>query len=357
MGRRIAVVLFNLGGPDGPEAVRPFLRNLFRDPAIIGAPGPIREFLAWLISTTRIKEATENYAKMGGGSPIMPETEKQAAALTEELKSALPGDEIQCFIAMRYWRPFVEEAIEAVNAWGPDETVLLPLYPQFSTTTTGSSLKAWKDYGGGEARAVCCYPEQDDFITAHAALIEEAYEKAGRPENPRVLFSAHGLPEVTIKKGDSYQWQVELTVARVVERLSEPLRNHEICYQSRVGPLKWIGPSTEEAIERAAKDDKHILLTPIAFVSEHIETLVELDEEYAEFAEEFNARGYDRVPALGVQPDFISGLKTLVLGALQGKKGLNPPNGAAICPGGFKRCPCLEAGMAAPRSVSEESAA
>lgn len=142
MGRRIAVVLFNLGGPDGPDSVRPFLRNLFKDPAIIGAPGPIREALAWLISTTRTKEASENYAKMGGGSPLVPETEKQAAALTEALSGVMPDDEIKCFLAMRYWHPFVEEAVEAVKEWVPDETVLLPLYPQFSTTTTGSSLKA-----------------------------------------------------------------------------------------------------------------------------------------------------------------------------------------------------------------------
>jgi ferrochelatase len=352
MGRRIAVVLFNLGGPDGPESVRPFLRNLFKDPAIIGAPGPIREALAWLISTTRTKEASENYAKMGGGSPLVPETEKQAAALTEALAEVMPDDEIKCFLAMRYWHPFVEEAVEAVKTWGPDETVLLPLYPQFSTTTTGSSLKAWKDAGGGDARTVCCYPEQADFITAHTRLIEEAYEAAGRPEAPRVLFSAHGLPEVTIKKGDSYQWQVEQTVARVVEQLPDALKNHEICYQSRVGPLKWIGPSTEEAIERAAEDGKHILLTPIAFVSEHIETLVELDEEYAEYAEEFEARGYDRVPALGTHPDFIAGLKSLVIGALNGRVGLNPPNGAPVCPGQFKRCPCLEAGMGVQETES-----
>ncbi|MCP2671703.1 ferrochelatase [Maricaulaceae bacterium EIL42A08] len=345
MGRRIAVVLFNLGGPDGPDSVRPFLRNLFKDPAIIGAPGPIREALAWLISTTRTKEASENYAKMGGGSPLVPETEKQAAALTEALSGVMPDDEIKCFLAMRYWHPFVEEAVEAVKEWVPDETVLLPLYPQFSTTTTGSSLKAWKDAGGPEARTVCCYPEQDDFITAHAKLIEEAYEKAGRPADPRILFSAHGLPEITIKKGDSYQWQVEQTVAKVVEKLPEDLKNHEICYQSRVGPLKWIGPSTEEAIERACSDGKHIFLTPIAFVSEHIETLVELDEEYAEFAEEFEARGYDRVAALGAHPYFIEGLKSLVIGALNGRVGLNPPNGAPVCPGKFKRCPCLEAGM------------
>jgi len=347
MGRRIAVVLFNLGGPDKPESIKPFLRNLFRDPAIIGAPWPIREFLAWLISTTRTKEATENYAKMGGGSPIIPETEKQVSALTEALTAQGQGDEFKCFIAMRYWYPFVEEAVEAVKDYAPDEVVLLPLYPQFSTTTTGSSLKAWTDAGGPEARAICCYPEEADFLTAHAKLIEESWEKAGKPENARILYSAHGLPEVVVQRGDSYQWQVEQTVAAVNALLPEHLQNHEICYQSRVGPLKWIGPSTEEAIERACSDDKHIILTPIAFVSEHIETLVELDEEYAELAEEHGVKGYDRVPALGDHPDFIAALAKITLEALEGGCGLKPPQGQPVCPGKFGRCPCLEAGLKA----------
>ena len=357
MGRRIAVVLFNLGGPDKPESVRPFLRNLFRDPAIISAPWPVRESLAWLISTTRTKEASANYAKMGGGSPIVPESEKQAAALTAALGDTLPDDEVRCFLAMRYWHPFVGEAVKAVKAYAPDEIVLLPLYPQFSTTTTASSLKAWKDAGGGEARTVCCYPEEPDFITAHAKLIEQSWQDAGRPEAPRVLFSAHGLPEITVERGDSYQWQVERTVARVVERLPEPLKAHEVCYQSRVGPLKWIGPPTDEAIERACQDGRDILLTPIAFVSEHIETLVELDEEYAEVADECGAKSYTRVPALGAQPDFIAGLSALVARALEGPAGLKPPGGAALCPAKFKRCPCLEAGMAPRADETEADAA
>ena len=356
MGRRIAVVLFNLGGPDRPEAVRPFLRNLFRDPAIISAPWIVREALAWLISTTRTKEASANYAKMGGRSPLVPETEKQAEALTEVLGGLLPGHEARCFLAMRYWHPFVSEAAKAVKAYAPDEIVILPLYPQFSTTTTASSLKAWRDAGGAEARTICCYPEEADFIKAHASLIETAWKDAGKPANPRVLFSAHGLPEITVERGDSYQWQVEQTVARVVEQLPAALKDHEVCYQSRVGPLKWIGPPTDEAIERACKAGRDILLTPIAFVSEHIETLVELDEEYAEVAEEYGAPSYTRVPALGVHPQFIKALGGLVVRALEGPTGLKPPAGAAFCPGTFKRCPCLEAGMAAPNTDDKAEA-
>lgn len=352
MTRRIAVVLFNLGGPDGPGDVRAFLRNLFRDPAIISAPVFIREPLAWFISTTRAPSARENYAKMGGGSPLVPETRKQADALAQALAKALPGDEIKIILAMRYWRPFVKDAVKEAAAFKPDETVILPLYPQFSTTTTASSLKAWRDAGGGPARVVCCYPEEADFITAHARLIEDSWRKAGAPANARVLFSAHGLPEIVVKRGDSYQWQVEQTAAAVAARLPEALSDTEICYQSRVGPLAWIGPSTEEAIERACKEERHILLSPIAFVSEHIETLVELDEEYAELAEEYGAKGYDRVPALGDHPDFIKALAGLTVSALDGPCGLKPPGGRAICPAAFGRCPCREAGL-----VSEEAAA
>lgn len=339
MARRIAIVLFNLGGPDGQEDVKPFLRNLFRDPAIIGAPGPIREALAWFISTTRAKSARANYALMGGGSPLYSETKKQSAALTAALKSALPGDEIRCFIAMRYWHPFVEEAVAAVKAWGPDETVLLPLYPQFSTTTTGSSLTAWERAGGGPARTLCCYPEEPGFIAAYAELIREAWEKAGKPDQARLLFSAHGLPEKIVKAGDPYQWQVEQSCAAIAAHLPE-LSDWQVCYQSRVGPLKWIGPSTDETIEAAAVEGKHILLAPVAFVSEHIETLVELDIEYAELAERHGAAGYTRVPAAGTAPDFVSGLAGLVKTALNGDTGLKPPGGARICPAGFGQCPC-----------------
>jgi len=342
MSRRIAVILFNLGGPDGPDDVRPFLRNLFRDPAIIGAPGLVREALAWLISTAREKEAKANYAKMGGGSPLVPETLKQAEVLKAELDARLAGDEVRIFLAMRYWTPFVHEAVQAVEAFDPDETVLLPLYPQFSTTTTGSSLKAWDDAGGRAARAVCCYPLEADFITAHADLIMKSWESADRPENVRVLFSAHGLPEKTISGGDSYQWQIEQTVAAIVERLPSRLRDHEICYQSRVGPLKWIGPSTPEAIRRASADERHILLSPVAFVSEHIETLVELDEEYAHLAGEHGAPGYERVPALGVHGHYVSALANLATGALGGDNGLKPPGGKRLCPARFGRCPCAD---------------
>lgn len=335
---KIAIVLFNLGGPDGPDAVRPFLRNLFRDPAIIGAPGLVREGLAWLISTLRAKSARANYAKMGGGSPLVPETLKQVDALLPLLSNRLPGQEIRIWPAMRYWHPFIEDVAREVADWAPDRTVLLPLYPHFSTTTTGSSLKAWRRAAGPETHAVCCYPIEPGFIEAHARLIQESWNKAGRPENTRLLFSAHGLPEKVIAAGDPYQWQIEQTAQAVAALLPE-LPDWQVCYQSRVGPLKWIGPSTDEAVRQAGDGGKAVLLTPIAFVSEHIETLVELDEEYAELAHLSGVTSYTRVPALGTTAGFMATLAEIVCATLSGPTGLAPAGDKRLCPARCIACP------------------
>jgi ferrochelatase len=316
--RKIAVVLFNLGGPDGPDAVRPFLFNLFRDPAIIGLPALLRYPIAALIAGTRAKLAKENYALMGGGSPLLPETEKQAKVLEADLAARFPDAETRCFIAMRYWKPLTEETARAVKAFAPDEVVLLPLYPQYSTTTTGSSLKAWnRAYRGGPGRVstVCCYPIDEALVQAHADLIEAAYDKAGRPGPARLLFSAHGLPEKVILAGDPYQRQIEATAAAVAARLGEGW-DWRVTYQSRVGPMKWIGPSTEDEIRAASQQGLALVVTPIAFVSEHIETLVELDHEYREVATKAGCPAYVRVPALGVASDFIRGLGRAVQAAV-----------------------------------------
>lgn len=336
--RRLAVVLFNLGGPDGPEAIRPFLFNLFNDPAIIGLPGIVRTPLASLISTRRAPEAKKNYDLMGGSSPLLPETQKQARALEAALAEARPDLEARCFVAMRYWNPLTDAAARDVEAFAPDEIVLLPLYPQFSTTTTGSSLKAWLEAykGSGRSRAVCCYPDAEGLIEAHAGKINATWEAAGRPANVRLLFSAHGLPEKVIKGGDPYQAQIEATAAAVAARLDGGW-DWQVCYQSRVGPMKWIGPSTIEAIEKAAADGKGVLITPIAFVSEHIETLVELDHEYAELAAGLGVSPYLRAPALGVEQVFIETLASLAMAALD-KPDWPAPGGAYACPG-FAKCP------------------
>lgn len=341
MSRRIAVVLFNLGGPDGPAAVKPFLFNLFNDPAIIGLPAIARTPLARLISSRRERAAQANYAVMGGASPLLPETKKQADALEAALAAALLGDAVRCFIAMRYWHPMTAETARAVEAFAPDEIVLLPLYPQFSTTTTASSLKAWGEIyrGSGRVRAVCCYPEADGFLDGYAALIEQAWEAAGRPSPVRVLFSAHGLPEKVVRGGDPYQAQVEATSAAVARRLTG-LTDWKISYQSRVGPMKWLGPATDATIVDASREGLALVVVPIAFVSEHIETLVELDHEYAALAKANGCPAYIRVPALGVEQAFIGSLAKITVEALQRARGTCP--GSAFACRGWSKCPRTE---------------
>jgi ferrochelatase len=338
--RRVGVVLVNLGGPDRQEAVRPFLFNLFHDPAIISLPQPFRWLIAQLISRLREKSAQANYAKMGGGSPIVPESLKQADALRDELNRRWLGNgaEAHVTLAMRYWKPYSTDAVAAMRAAGVDQVVFTPLYPQFSTTTTASSWKAWQAAGWTGSRAICCYPSLDGFITAHVDRVVETWEKAGRPARTRVLFSAHGLPQKVIDEGDPYQSQVEETVAAIAARLPEGLE-HVICYQSRVGPLKWIGPSTEEALETAAHDKMGVIVSPVAFVSEHIETLVELDEEYAEKAEELGLPHYLRAPAIGTHPAYISALADLVDEAAFGSSPIVSARANGDCGGGCPVCP------------------
>lgn len=335
-GRRIAVVLANLGGPDGPESVKPFLYNLFNDPAIIGLPTIFRTPLAKLISSRREKSAQENYALMGGGSPLLPETRKQAEALELLLNSQMPNDETRVFIAMRYWHPMTNETAKAVEAFRPDEVVFLPLYPQYSTTTTASSLKLWrKTYkGSGRENMVCCYPQAEGFIAAQARGIRDAMVKAdGKPV--RVLFSAHGIPSKLVKQGDPYQVQVEATVAAVVEKMG--LTDWGICYQSKVGPMEWLGPATPDAIKQAAADGVGVVVVPIAFVSEHIETLVELDIEYGELAHEVGCSPYLRAPAVGIDPDFIAALADETTKVLGGTQGPRCGNGSCACDNRFAK--------------------
>ena len=334
--RRIAVVLFNLGGPDRPEAVRPFLFNLFRDPAIIQAPAALRLPLAALISTTRAKAARANYAHMGGASPLLAETRGQAEALEAALAERVGDADCKVFVAMRHWRPFTAEAAEAVAAFAPDEVVLLPLYPQFSTTTTASSLAEWTRVyrGPGKVRAICCYYDMDGLIDAHVARIRACWDAAGRPGNVRVLFSAHGVPERCVSGGDPYQWQIERTCRAIAAKLNWPW-DWRICYQSRVGPMKWLGPSTPEAIAEACRDGVGMLIDPVAFVSEHIETLVELDRDYAIMAAAQGAKVYLRAAAVGTEPHFIAGLAGTAIRALD--RSDVTPDGAPCQ--GWKRCP------------------
>jgi len=331
--RRVAVVLFNLGGPDGPADVRPFLRNLFADPAIIDLPAVARYPLAALIAGARASKAIASYAVMGGGSPLLAGTEAQARAL----EAALQGHDgsLKVFIAMRYWSPTSDQTARDVEAFAPTDIVLTPLYPQFSTTTTASSLAAWRRAyrGPGEIHALCCWYDNAGLIEAHAEAIRATWEKAGRP-NVRLLFSAHGIPVKTAERGDPYAWQVEATCRAIVQRLGEKW-DWRLCYQSRVGPLEWLGPTTPEEIRAAAGDGIGVLVAPVSFVSEHIETLVELDRDYAALARSAGVSCYLRAPAVGVDGAFIHGLAQAVWGALE-RRGTGPDG--APCPSRFACC-------------------
>ncbi len=343
---KTAIVLFNLGGPDSPDAVQPFLFNLFNDPAIIGVPNPMRWLLAKFISGRRAPVAREIYDNIGGRSPLLELTEAQAAALGSALETGGVA-EVGVFIAMRYWHPMADETAKAVRAFGPDRVVLLPLYPQYSTTTTGSSVKDWRRAASAAGIAaptsvVCCYPTQPSFIAAQAqSIVATLSDLPANGPKPRVLFSAHGLPKKVIAKGDPYQWQVEQTAAAVVEAMAVPDLDWVVCYQSRVGPLEWIGPSTEEEIERGGKDGVALVVVPIAFVSEHSETLVELDIEYRHLADEKGVPAYYRVPALGTREAFIDALADLVRAGIE-RDGTHSAKGGRICPATCGRCPLSE---------------
>jgi ferrochelatase len=337
---KLAIVLFNLGGPDGPAAVRPFLANLFRDPAIIGLPAVVRHPLAAFVAKRREKAAQANYDLMGGASPLLPETEAQAAALEAELKQMAPDVESRVFIAMRYWTPFAKETAQQVTAFAPDEVVLLPLYPQYSTTTTGSSLKDWYAAykGPGRSRAVCCYPTADGLVEAHAQAIRQRWAGAGSPGDLRLLFSAHGLPQKIVDAGDPYRAQIEATAAQIAARLPE-FPDWRVSFQSRVGPMKWLTPATDAEIRLAGAEGRGVLIAPIAFVSEHVETLVELDHDYARLASEVGCRPYLRAAAPGVNERFVHELAQASLVALN-RFGDARPHGPWLCPSGLSKCVC-----------------
>ena len=338
MSRR-AVVLFNLGGPDAPAAVKPFLFNLFNDPAIIRLPRLYRWLLAKWIAYRRAPLARAIYAQIGGRSPLLEQTQAQAAALAAKL-----GDDARVFVSMRYWHPMAEAVVAAVRDYDPDEIVLLPLYPQFSTTTTASSLADWYRAAAkagltATTRAVCCYPTEPGLMAAHAHLIRQALAQVPAGQRCRLLFSAHGLPRKIVKSGDPYQMQVERSVEGVLRELGIADIDWAICYQSRVGPLAWIGPSVEMEIDRAARDGVALVVDPIAFVSEHSETLVELDIEYRAMAESRGVPGYIRVPTVTAESAFIDGLADLVgqLGSRHGR--LQSQAGRRTCAAEWGGCP------------------
>ena len=333
-----AVILFNLGGPDKLESVEPFLFNLFNDPEILSIPSILRYPLAKLISKRRAPIAKNIYKEIGNKSPILELTQQQATSLENNLSTK--GD-YKCFVVMRCWHPRANDVLKKVKEFNPEEIILLPLYPQFSAATSGSSINEWNDLCKKEnfkikTKIICCYPTESNFVKSHASLIRKTIKNL-ESKNFKLLFSAHGLPEIKIKKGDPYQWQVEETVKRIMLELKEDNLDHTISYQSRVGPLKWIGPSTDDEIIRYSKEKKGIVIVPVAFVSEHSETLVELDIEYKKLAEKNGCSFYKRVPALGIEDNFIKGLSELVVQ----KETRSNFVSSVMCPNKFAKCPCL----------------
>ncbi|MCE9507295.1 MAG: ferrochelatase [Alphaproteobacteria bacterium] len=330
--QKLAVVLLNLGGPSSAAAIKPFLFNFFMDKNIIPLPQPLRYGLAKWISWRRGGGAAKkSYGHLGGASPLLANTIAQAEALERALQEKSPGARV--FVSMRYWHPLAEQTVQEVAAFRPDKIVLLPLYPQFSTTTSFSSLQNWQQAAkklGLElpTTEICCYPLNAGFITASVELIRAALRKA--PQKTRLLLSAHGLPERVIRRGDPYQHQCEQTAAAIVRQLDIPGLDCRLCYQSRVGRLPWIGPSIGEALQKAAADRTGVVVYPCAFVSEHVETLVEIDIEYRQRAQEMGIPYFARVPTVGAHPQFIEGLRDLVLYA--------PATSERTCPGRFNKC-------------------
>ncbi len=349
---RTAVVLFNMGGPDTLDAVEPFLFNLFSDPAIIRLPRLLRHFVAGRISRRRAPIAQNIYRQMGGKSPIVEQTEAQAKALEQALSDL---GEVRVFIAMRYWRPRSNVTAVEVKGFAPDRIMLLPLYPQFSTTTSKSSLVDWYRAAGNiglvsphvTSTALCCYATSEGMVEAQSELIAPLLSAAAAKGPVRLLLSAHGLPERIVKRGDPYAWQVEQTAARIVAKLGIEGLDWKLCYQSRVGPMQWIGPATEDEIKRAGADGVALVVAPIAFVSEHSETLVELDIEYRELAEASGVTAYDRAPAVACHPTFISALADLTRQSLSRAPARDDSmfslTGERVCPAQHTDCP-LRAG-------------
>ena len=338
---RLAIVIFNLGGPDGPAAVRPFLFNLFNDPFIIPLPAPLRWLFATLISTLRAKKSRGYYDQLGGKSVLLPETEAQAKALEQAAKPF--AEDARVFVLMRYWHPMAREVVAQLKAYDPTRIVVLPLYPQYSTTTTGTTLaaltsEAKRQHLTTPLETLCCYPTDPGFVTPVVNQLRAAYDGARAHGTPRILFSAHGLPEKIIGAGDPYEWQVAQSAKAMVDGLGIPGLDWKICYQSRVTPVKWLGPPVESEIRRAGDDKVPIIIVPIAFVSEHVETLIELDVTMRDLAAEAGVPHFSRLAAVRTDPIFIAALAGFTE-FLRDKRTPCTARGSRLCPVQFSKCP------------------
>ena len=317
---RIGVLLLNLGGPDKIEDVRPFLYNLFSDPEIIRLP--IKAFqkpLAWLISTLRAKKSQANYLEIGGGSPLREITEAQAKALETKLKEM--GHDVKIYIGMRYWHPFTEEAIAQIKNDGIEKVVILPLYPQFSISTSGSSFRVLEEMWNADSilrktdyTLIPSWYDRPGYLRSMADSIQQELDKFPEPEKVHIFFSAHGVPVSYVEEaGDPYKKEIEECTRLIMKALGTSNR-YTLAYQSKVGPVEWLQPYTDDALRELGEQGvKDVAVVPISFVSEHIETLQEIDIEYREVAEEAGIENFHRVPALNVHPGFINCLADLVI--------------------------------------------
>jgi protoporphyrin/coproporphyrin ferrochelatase len=316
--RRVGIVLFQLGGPDTLEAIEPFLYNLFCDPDIIDFPFARigRKPLAKLISTTRARRVQHHYATIGGGSPIRRHTERQARALENQLRNQ--GLDAHCFVAMRYWHPFTREAIEQLQASRCDEVVLLPLYPQYSCTTTGSSLNEWQRLFSSDVpvHRVDTFYRNEMYLDAVIEKVNAALSRFPEPGRPEIVFSAHSIPMSVIEKGDPYQHQIEETVRLLVER-GQWRNPHRLCYQSKVGASRWLQPSLHQTLRQlSAERVREMCVVPVAFVSDHVETLGEIDHEAREEARRLGITHFEMSAGLSDSPRFIQALAEIVHQAL-----------------------------------------
>jgi len=316
--RRVGVVLFQLGGPDTLAAIEPFLYNLFCDPDIIDFPFARlgRKPLAKLISTARARKVQHHYATIGGGSPIRRFTERQARALEADLTNQ--GLDARCFVAMRYWHPFTREAIAELQVSNCDELILLPLYPQYSSTTTGSSLNEWQRlfHGNIPVHNVGHFYQHPTYLEAVVERVDEALSRFDFPAQAEIVFSAHSIPMSIVAKGDPYQRQIEHTVRLLMERGGWPNR-HRLCYQSKVGASKWLQPSLHRTLrDLAAEKVREVCVVPVAFVSDHVETLGEINHEAREEARRLGITQFEMSSGLNDSPKFISALSQLVFQAL-----------------------------------------
>ncbi|MGZ4831581.1 MAG: ferrochelatase [Terriglobales bacterium] len=321
--RRTGVVLFQLGGPDSLDAIEPFLYNLFCDPDIIDFPLARlgRKPLAKLISVARARKVQHHYQVIGGCSPIRRLTERQACALEKRL--CAEGLDARCFVAMRYWHPFTEEAVAALDASQCDNIVLLPMYPQYSRTTTGSSLNEWNrkfSAAGRQVSLVNDFYRNSLYLDALVERIEETLARFPDPDDVVLVFSAHSVPVSVIEQGDPYQRQIEETVALVKKR-GGWLNCHRLCYQSKVGASKWLQPSLRSTIrELGAAGIKDVCVVPISFVSDHVETLGEINHEARELATAAGITRFKMTEGLNDSPIFIGALAQLVTACVPGMR-------------------------------------